>query len=67
MPAYFPPLEKTADLTSVVPELPKEDLEEVSESNVGCTQLLTHFRYIRFSCKLSVFQDHCGPLTFFQP
>jgi len=29
MPAYFPPLEKSADVTSVVPELPKEDLEEI--------------------------------------
>ena len=35
MPAYFPPLEKTADVTSVMPELPKEDLEEVSQSDVG--------------------------------
>jgi hypothetical protein len=30
LPACFPPPEKTADVTSVVPELPKEDLEEVS-------------------------------------
>ena len=35
MPACFPPPEKTADVTSVPPELPKEDLEEVSESDVG--------------------------------
>jgi hypothetical protein len=34
LPACFPPPEKTADVTSVVPELPKEDLEEVSESDV---------------------------------
>jgi hypothetical protein len=34
MPAYFPP-EKKADVASVVPELPKEDLEEVSELDVG--------------------------------
>lgn len=30
LPACFPPPEKIADVTSVVPELPKEDLEEVS-------------------------------------
>jgi hypothetical protein len=35
LPACFPPPEKTAAVTSVVPELPKEDLEEVSESDAG--------------------------------
>jgi hypothetical protein len=30
LPACFPPPGKTADVTPVVPELPKEDLEEVS-------------------------------------
>jgi hypothetical protein len=30
LPACFPPPEKTTDVASVVPELPKEDLEEVS-------------------------------------
>jgi hypothetical protein len=30
LPACFPPPGETADVTSVVPELPKEDLEEVS-------------------------------------
>ncbi|KAF8222237.1 hypothetical protein L208DRAFT_1381918 [Tricholoma matsutake] len=29
MPAIFPPQEKTTNVTSIVPELPKEDLEEI--------------------------------------
>ena len=37
LPAYFPPPQKTADVTSVLPELPKEDLEEVSWMHVVYT------------------------------